>query len=186
VIPTIRPCALAVRSGHVRTKVRFGTESPSSCTHDLHRWRLCGFAGRESTLLSAVPARTQGCRVGRANDRTRIQALLEVDLAADDTVGEPWLAELYMDGVANRIRTGPRSGQRTSMADANEGLVTDQEPPPAVLRSKTPGIPVQVCRATTVGSRAAAGNIRRKTCLSDENALAERPDARRDGADRTD
>jgi hypothetical protein len=51
-----------------------------------------------------------------------------------DTVGEPWLAELYMDGVANRIRTGPRSGQKTSMADANEGLVTDQEPPPAVLR----------------------------------------------------
>jgi hypothetical protein len=65
---------------------------------------------------------------------TRIQALLEVDLATDDTVGEPWLAELYMDGVANRIRTGPRSGQRTSMADANKGPVTDQEPPPAVLR----------------------------------------------------
>jgi hypothetical protein len=35
---------------------------------------------------------------------------------------------------AHRIRTGPRSGQRTSMADANEGLVTDQGPPPAVLR----------------------------------------------------
>jgi hypothetical protein len=55
--------------------------------------------------------------------------LLEVDLATDDTVGE-----LYMDGVANRIRTGPRSGHKTSMADGNGGLVTDQEPPPAVLR----------------------------------------------------
>ena len=33
----------------------------------------------------------------------RIQALLEADVATDNTVGEPWLAELYIDGVANRL-----------------------------------------------------------------------------------
>ena len=114
------PRGHAERSRSYKGSVR--PESPSSCTHDLHRWRLCGFAGRESTLLSAVSARTQDVVWVAQTIATRIQALLEVDLAADDTVGEPWLAELYMDGVANRIRTGTRSGQRTSMADANEGL----------------------------------------------------------------
>jgi len=33
----------------------------------------------------------------------RIQALLEADVATDNIVGEPWLAELYIDGVANRL-----------------------------------------------------------------------------------
>jgi hypothetical protein len=57
---------------------------------------------------------------------TRIRDLLEVDLATNDTVGEPWLAELYIDGVGNKIRTGPRSGKKTSMAYAG-GPAIDQE-----------------------------------------------------------
>lgn len=131
---------------------------------------------------------------------TRIQALLEVDLATDDTVGE-----LYMDGVANRIRTGPRSGHKTSMADGNGGLVTDQEPPPAVLRcANYQGFSVHANVAVRASDRKRLESLCKYAArpplaherlqetsggrldLSDENALAERPDARRDGADRTD
>jgi len=65
---------------------------------------------------------------------TRIQHALEADLATDDTVGEPWLAELYIDGVGNKIRTGPRSGQKTSMAYGPGGPVIDQERPASGIR----------------------------------------------------
>lgn len=60
---------------------------------------------------------------------TRIQKLLEVDISTGDSVDEPWLAELYIDGVGNKIRTGPRSGQKTSMAYGPEGPAMDREGP---------------------------------------------------------
>jgi hypothetical protein len=65
---------------------------------------------------------------------TRIQDLVVVDVSTDDTVGEPWLAELYIDGVGSKIRTGPRSGQKTSMTYDSGDPVIDQERPASGIR----------------------------------------------------
>jgi len=45
----------------------------------------------------------------------------------DNVVEEPWLASLYSGGVSNRIRTGPRSGQRTAMTFDRDGRAIEEE-----------------------------------------------------------
>ena len=71
------------------------------CAADLELSCDCGFADA-GTEESVDMLRAQ-CGCWRPSEArlwvaqtmaTRIQALVEADLAADDTVGEPWLAEL--------------------------------------------------------------------------------------------
>ena len=106
-LPVLAKTSVRVRYSkgtvHLRTKVRFGFEPPSPRTHDLHGWCVCSFAGRETAVLSAGPTEQRDVVWVAKMIAIRIQALLEADVATDNIVGEPWLAELYIECVANRL-----------------------------------------------------------------------------------